>query len=284
VSDLSTYLPAEQQAIRAKCFHPSGAFVEFRNEEVEQSITDRFEKIVRQFPDRIAVRTRNETLSYAELNAMANRIAHSLLERQGRKTELVAVLLEKDVPQLAAMLGVMKAGKFFLILDPSFPKARLAAMLEDSRAKLVLTNRDHRFLACELAKGDGQLIDCENIAPAVPCENPGFAIPPKALAFINYTSGSTGEPKGLLRTHRMILHNIMLRTNLVHVCEHDRISLLSSGTSNAITNTFLALLNGAGLFSLELKKEGVIRLAGWLSDTKMMPISTKPISRLIVFS
>jgi len=70
----------------------------------------------------------------------------------------------------------------------------------------------------------------------------------------------------LLRTHRMILHNIMLRANLIHVCEHDRISLLSSGTSNAITNSLLALLNGAGLYSLDVKKEGVARLGSWLRE------------------
>jgi amino acid adenylation domain-containing protein len=258
-------LPPEQEAIRAKCFHPSGSFVEFGNEEVEQSIPDRFEKIVRKYPDRLAVKSEHQVLRYAELNATANRLARALIERQGPKAKLVALLLEKDAPQLAAMLGVLKAGKFFLILDPSFPQARIAAMLEDSQAKLVVTNRHYASLAREVRSNGCQLMEWETIDGAVPPEDLAIAISPKALAFINYTSGSTGEPKGLLRTHRMILHNIMLRTNLVHVCEHDRISLLSSGTSNAITNTLLALLNGAALFSLEVKKEGVVRLAGWLS-------------------
>jgi amino acid adenylation domain-containing protein len=259
----------EQQAIRARCFHPSGSFAEFTLDAVERSIPHRFEEMVRQFPDRLAVGTGSESLSYAKLNELGNRVAHTLLERRGQKAQLVAILLEKDAPQLAAMLGVVKAGMFFLILDPSFPKARLGRMLEDSRAKLILTNRDYRFLASELAKPDCQLIDWQDISPAVSCQNPGVVIPPQALAFINYTSGSTGEPKGLLRTHRMILHNIMLRTNLIHVCEQDRISLLSSGTSNAITNTFLALLNGAALFSLELKKEGVMRLVTWLMEERI---------------
>ena len=106
----------------------------------------------------------------------------------------------------------------------------------------------------------------ETVDGSISEDNPGLSIASKALAFVNYTSGSTGEPKGLLRTHRMILHNIMLRTNLIHVCEQDRISLLSSGTSNAITNSFLALLNGAGLYSLEVKEEGVVRLAHWLAE------------------
>src|SRR3990172_3749749 len=64
------YLPPEQQAIRATCFHPSGSFVEFDKEEVEQSIPDRFEQMVRRYPERIAVKTKNYTLTYAELNNM----------------------------------------------------------------------------------------------------------------------------------------------------------------------------------------------------------------------
>lgn len=269
LSRYSIKLPPEQEAIRAKCFHPSGTFVKFPIEDVEQSIPERFEKIVQMYPDQIAVRTLKDTLTYAEINAMANRIAYTLLERQGRKTQLVAILLEKDIPQLAAMLAVIKAGKFFLILDPTFPKARIAAMLEDSRAKLVVTDRRHASLANEVATSGCQVMEWETIDAGTSSDDLGLRISPKALAFINYTSGSTGEPKGLLQPHRKILHNIMLRTNLVHVCEHDRISLLSSGTFNAITNTFFALLNGAGLFSLELKKEGVMRLASWLSEERI---------------
>jgi len=259
-------LPAEQQAIRDKCFHPSGKFVEFPIEDVETSIPARFERIVRLHANRIAVKTENRVVTYSQLNDMANRFARALLQAQGRKAQPVALLLEKDMAQVAAMLGAMKAGKFFLILDPSFPKYRLAAMLKGSRAKLVVTNRRNAFLADEIATPDCELTQWETIGDSISADNPEISNAPKALAFINYTSGSTGEPKGLLRTHRMILHNIMLRTNLIHVCEHDRISLLSSGTSNAITNSLLALLNGAELYSLEVKKEGVVRLARWLTE------------------
>ena len=262
-------LPPEQQAIRGKCFHSSGAFVEFPMEDVETSIPARFEKIVGLHADRIAVKTETRVATYSQLNEMANRLAHALFQRQGRRAQLVALLLEKDVAQVAAMLGAMKAGKFFLILDPAFPKYRLAAMLKGSRAKLVVTNRRNASLADEIATPDCELIQWEGIDDSFSRDNPEISIAPKALAFINYTSGSTGEPKALLRSHRMILHNIMLRTNLIHVCELDRISLLSSGTSNAITNSLLALLNGAGLYSLDVKKQGVVRPARWLAEGKI---------------
>jgi non-ribosomal peptide synthetase component F len=70
-----------QQAIRAKCFHPSGAFVKISKDEIEQSIPDRFEKIVARYPDRIAVKTKADALTYAELNQAANRVAHAILDQ-----------------------------------------------------------------------------------------------------------------------------------------------------------------------------------------------------------
>jgi non-ribosomal peptide synthetase component F len=76
-----TDLPPEQEAIRAKCFHPSGSFVEFKKEEIEQSIPDRFERQVARYPDRIAVKTRGHTFTYDELNRAANRVAHAILDQ-----------------------------------------------------------------------------------------------------------------------------------------------------------------------------------------------------------
>ena len=79
-------LPPEQEAIRAKCFHPSGAFVEFPMEDVETSIPARFEKIVRMYPERVAVKTKTQTLSYSELNRAANRLARIILSPAGRRS------------------------------------------------------------------------------------------------------------------------------------------------------------------------------------------------------
>ena len=74
-------LPPEQQAIRAKCFHPTGAFVEFKKEEVEQSVPECFKQQVARYPDRVAVKTKADALTYAELNQAANRVAHAILDQ-----------------------------------------------------------------------------------------------------------------------------------------------------------------------------------------------------------
>src|SRR5712691_4682460 len=90
-------LPEEQKLIRAQCFHPGGAFVEFTQDEIEQSIPDRFEKIARLYPDRLAVKTRKRALTYDELNQAANRLAYAVIERRGAADAPVALLLENDL-------------------------------------------------------------------------------------------------------------------------------------------------------------------------------------------
>jgi non-ribosomal peptide synthetase component F len=187
-SQIPVELPLELQVIRANCFHPTGSFLEFNEEEVEQTIPQRFEKIVRQYPSRIAFKATHQGSTYLELNANANRLAWALLARQGKKTELIALLLEKDVAQIAAMLGVMKAGKFFLILDPTFPKVRLASMLADSRAKLLVTNRQNASLAGEVLTHGCQLLEWDPADGADSADNLDLADSPKDLAFINYNS------------------------------------------------------------------------------------------------
>jgi amino acid adenylation domain-containing protein len=264
ISSFAANLPLEQQTIWAKCFHPSGAFAEFREEEVEQSIPQRFEQIARKYGERLAVKTENQVLTYTDLNATANRVARAILSRQGSKPEAVALLLEKDGPLIVSMLGVLKAGKFFVLLDPSFPQARIAAVLEDSQAKLVITNRQNVWLAREVAGGGRGLMEFESIDCGISKDDLRLPLSPTALASIIYTSGSTGQPKGVMQTHRNLLHRVMLRTNTYHVCEHDRLSLLPASTSNAITATFVALANGAALLPFEVQRKGVARLASWL--------------------
>ena len=124
MSGLSRSLPdlrPEQEAIRAKCFHPSGSFIEFKKEEVEQSVPSRFEQIVRKYPGRIAVKTRNHTLTYDELNKAANRVARAILAQRGEGEEPIALLLEQGAPMIVGIIGVLKAGKSCVPLDAALP-------------------------------------------------------------------------------------------------------------------------------------------------------------------
>ena len=143
-------LPYEQEAIRAKCFHPTGAFVEFKKEEIEQSIPRRFEQIVRFHPNRLAVKGSGEELTFGQLNDAANRIAHTILRERGEKSEPIALLCEQGVSAIVSILGLLKAGKFYVPLDPSLPITRMREILGDSGAALIITN-SRNLPAAEIA-------------------------------------------------------------------------------------------------------------------------------------
>ena len=131
-------LPLDQQAIRAKCIHPSGRFVEFPQEDVELSMPARFEKIAARYGHRTAVKRGNHALTYQDLNQAANRLAHAIVAQRGRVQEPIALLMEHDIPLFVAIIGVLKAGKICLVLDPSFPKDHSAFLLQDSQASLLI--------------------------------------------------------------------------------------------------------------------------------------------------
>jgi amino acid adenylation domain-containing protein len=263
-----TNLPPEQQAIRAKCFHPSGVFVEFKKEEIELSFPERFEKIVRLYSNQIAIQTADQVVTYADLNTIANRLAQAILAARGSAPKPIGLLLDNGAALFAAMLGVLKAGKFFVAVDPSWPKARVATLLEDSQARLVVTNRHHVPLATQAAIRC-PLLDLDSIDQSIPATNLCLPVSADAPALIFYTSGSSGAAKAVLWTHRVLLHHLMLTTNAFHACAEDRISLLASGTSVAVTNGLFALVIGASLFPFDVRKEGVVRVASWLSQQRI---------------
>jgi amino acid adenylation domain-containing protein len=268
-SEETLSLPQEQQAIGEKCRHPTGRFIEFKLEETEQSAPDRFEQQVRLFPDRTAVKTKTHHLTYDQLNRAANRVARAILERRGLGTEPVALLIEPGATQLIAMLGVLKAGKIMAALDPSYPRERIAYTLQDSQATLILTNDANYFVASDLAEHDSVPLNIDHLAPHLDAENLGLAISPDTLSHILYTSGSTGQPKGVVHNHRNLLHQNRNFINTFHICAEDRVTLLTSVTGQAMNVTFCALLSGAALYPMNVKEEGVAPLADWLAQDEI---------------
>jgi len=139
-------LPPEQDAIRAKCFHPSGTFVEFPMEDLDTSIPARFENIVRLYPQRVAVKTKTQALLYSELNQLANQLARVILMRKGGRHEPVGLCLTDGAHLIMAHLAVLKAGKFSVSLDPLDSPDRIRHLLSDSRAGLVITDKFFRSI------------------------------------------------------------------------------------------------------------------------------------------
>ena len=245
--------------------YPQNEFIEFRREEVEQSVATRFEAQVALYPQRLALHAGEIQFTYQTLNQAVNRLAHALLKRRGEAAEPVALLLEQGAAPVVAVMGVLKAGKFYVPLDPSYPLARIQYVLEDSIAQVIVTHNQHLSLAQTLAKDRLQIINIDALEADLPSEDPGLTLSPDATAYLMYTSGSTGQPKGVMENHRNLLHHILRLTNSLHICRDDKQTLLRSYTFNgSVRDIFGSLLNGASLHPLNLEREGLGKLAGWL--------------------
>jgi amino acid adenylation domain-containing protein len=237
----------------------------FPAEDIEQSIAERFEKQVAAYPERIAVQCGDTRLTYAELNAAANRLARAILETAG-KSERVVLLYDQGAPVVVAVLAVLKAGKTYVPLDPTYPVARLSELLTDAEAGLVLTTDRHLSLGEQLVRADSlALLNADSVNPDGPPDNLGLQISPDSLAYMLYTSGSTGRPKGVVQRHRNLLHFVRTYSNNLGITPQDRIAWLHSITFSASNmNVYPALLNGATLLPHDVKTRGVLELAALL--------------------
>ncbi len=269
--------PIEQQSIRARCVHPHGTHVPFTTADLEQSIAQRFEQRVRQDPAALAVQSGTESWSYADLDRMANRVAHAILAQRGEGPEPVALLFEHGAWFIAAILGVLKAGKFYVPLDPSSPGARLRYMLEDSQSVLLLIRRKDLALARRLARPACRLLAIEDLPSAAGDESPGLAIAADALAYVIYTSGSTGQPKGVVQTQRNVLHKVMVGTNDFHLCPQDRRTLLySPSSSGSVWEIFSSVLNGGSVHAFAGADASTGGVAAWLRRHDITIFSAVP--------
>ena len=273
MSDLSksrAKLPPEQETIRAKCFHPTGTFIEFKKEEIEQSIPERFEKIVRMYPNRLAVKHGDRSLTYTQLNQAANGIARAILAKRGGGSEPIALLFEHGIDLITGIFGVIKSRKFYVALDPSSPPERLNYILEDCDAQLILTNSHNLGFARALSNNFRATLNVDESDDSFSFNNLGLSISPDDLAAIVYTSGSTGEPKGVVHTHRSSLHKLVDYVDDTGISADDGLTLIHSVSFGAAqTDILLSLLNGASLFPFDIKTEGIHILAESLKDEKI---------------
>ena len=246
---------------------PGEAFVEFTKAAIEQSICARFEQQVRSFPAKLAVKSPAHRWSYAELNRQANRIAHTLLRHCGHGGQRVALLFDHGAPMIAAMLGVLKSANAYVPLDPSHPQERIAFMGEDCQAAMLLTDRENYPRALSFGNENRPVVNVDAIDVATSTEDPAVAVSPDALTYVLYTSGSTGQPKGVMQNHRNVLHHIRCYTNNLHIAADDKLTLLSSyGFDAAVMDILAAVLNGATLYPLDLKAQDSAAARRWMIE------------------
>jgi amino acid adenylation domain-containing protein/non-ribosomal peptide synthase protein (TIGR01720 family) len=218
----------------------------------------------RRDPDRIAVASPDGQLSYGELEARANLLAHRLRALGAGPEVLVAVCTERTLQRVVGMLGVLKAGGAHVALDPTYPRERLAFLLDDARAAVLLTER--RFY--ERLPASSAPVICldegwDSIrAAAAPL--PASGVGPLNLAYVVYTSGSTGKPKGVEIPHAGLMNLVRWHQNLYGVTPADRGTQIASPAFDAaIWELWPYLSAGASLHipdeETRLSSPGMIR-------------------------
>ena len=214
----------------------------------DKCIHQLFEAQVERTPEAVAVVFEDQQLTYRELNARANRLAHYLRKLGARPETLVGICAERSMEMVVGLLGILKSGGAYVPLDPHYPKERLAFILDETRSPILLTQQrlaealpQHRAQAVSLDT-DWQIIAQEKE------ENPLGEVTPGNLAYVIYTSGSTGIPKGVMIPHRAVANHIFWMQAEYPLTKADRIAQITPFSFDvSVWEFFAPLLTGARL-------------------------------------
>ncbi|MHC5824782.1 MAG: non-ribosomal peptide synthetase, partial [Nostoc sp.] len=202
ISDLPLLTPPEQHQLLGEWNNTQTDY------DLSQCLHQLFEAQVEKTPDAIAVKFADKHLTYHQLNCRANQLAHHLQTCGVQPDVLVAICIERSLEMVVGLLGILKAGGAYVPLDPEYPQERLAYMLDDCQAPVLLTQKslvDHLPTTTQKICLD---TDWETISQQSQ-SNPNSSVKPVDLAYVIYTSGSTGKPKGAMNSHRGICNRLL---------------------------------------------------------------------------
>jgi amino acid adenylation domain-containing protein len=222
-------------------------------------------------PSAIAVSAGHEVLSYSELDRRANRLANYLRSMGVGRDTAVGLYLERSPAMVVTALAILKAGGAYIPLDPAQPPARLAFMLGDSEARVVVSTT---VLADRLPAGSWQVVTVDGNAERIAAQletQPAVTVSPEDLAYIIYTSGSTGQPKGVELIHSGLSNLVAWHQRAFHVTSTDRASALASlGFDAAVWELWPYLAFGASIhFPEERIRSDAKRLSEWMVSERI---------------
>ncbi|NHZ33325.1 non-ribosomal peptide synthetase [Massilia rubra] len=213
----------------------------------EQLIHRVFEELAERQADAVAVQCAGQVMHYGELNRQANQLAHHLIALGVTAEQTVVICMDRTPQLVVAMLAILKAGGAYVPLDPSYPPQRLHQLFRDSGANIVLmlTGQEPAGACAGLVP---VYLDGEAAAIAArPAHNPDLALSPRHLAYVMYTSGSTGAPKGVMIEHRSVIR-LALDGGYAPLAPSDCVAHCANPAFDAATwEVWGALLNGARL-------------------------------------
>ncbi|HZI14452.1 MAG TPA: AMP-binding protein, partial [Myxococcus sp.] len=239
-----------------------------RDYDTASTVPARFDLRASERPDAVAVAFEDEALTFSQLAERANRLAWHLRAKGVGPEVRVAVCLERSVEQVVALLGILKAGGVFVPLDPTYPRERLAYVIQQSGAPWVLT-RSH-LRGAVVPEGAHALLCLDQEAEALaaaPTHAPEVALQPGNAAYVIFTSGSTGRPKGAVIAHRSALNLAATLRDTVYQGRGPglRVSVNAPLVFDASVKQWLQLLNGHSLHIVpEEVRPDAARMRQWV--------------------
>ncbi|WP_462160305.1 non-ribosomal peptide synthetase [Pseudoalteromonas maricaloris] len=246
-----------------------------------QCIHELFEARAAQTPEAIAIVDNQHTISYRALNERANQLANYLIDNHQLKTEqLVGLCVTRSINMMVSILAILKVGGAYVPLDPLSPPARIKAIIKDAELRLILADRTHLPV---LRGFTGQTLVIEALGIESFCtkniHNFEQQLTPSNLAYVYYTSGSTGQPKGVMIEHSGVINMSLAQQRDFRLTPHSRVMQFASiGFDACVSEWMMALLSGAQLHICpDPVKQAAPVLSDWLLEQQITHLTIPPV-------
>lgn len=271
IGELSIVNPIESQEI-IKRYQGPGHLLK------DNLIQRIFEEQVEKFPDRIAVSCESRSLTYLELNQKSNQVAYALKELGAGREKLVCIILDREIEFLMSMLGTFKSGAAYVPIDPSIPEDRIKTILEESGAKIILTENKYKHVI-DSFNSPAKVICIEDLLlQNLPTTNPEVLTTARNLAYVIFTSGSTGKPKGAMLEHTGMMNHLKAKALDLSLNETDVVAQTATQSFDVSVWQFLvAILVGGRV--VVFKGDSAwdpIKLMGIIAKEKVTVFETVP--------
>ena len=211
------------------------------------SLVQLFESQVDKTPDAVALMYEGAQVSYLQLDQRANQLAHYLQSQDVSQGDLIGVCMERSIDLVITLYGIIKAGAAYVPLDPDYPLNRLSFMLEDTALRMVISHSNLKSIV-PVREVQQLLIDTDEVVSTQSCSRLLLSIEGESAAYIIYTSGSSGQPKGVINSHRGIVNRLSGMQQSFQIDESDRVLQKTPYSFDvSVWEFFWPLMSGATL-------------------------------------